>query len=189
MVMAWSLRLFVSGNPNKPESNHDRLYPAAAVDTPGKRTLRSIALRSASGLPTPNAAKTASYTTSGDASSGDYLLLANCSVGREDKNLWLYRLDKTKGIELLYAIDLKDDLTRPQAFNFDADLIASASGLRFFASTEEGLLWAGVVQASKLVPTRTAFVASDGGALIDLPADGSAVLAAARQLFLFSPSP
>lgn len=38
------------------------------MDTPGKRTLRSIALRSASGLPTPNAAKTASYTTSGDAS-------------------------------------------------------------------------------------------------------------------------
>jgi len=43
-------------NPNKPESDHDHPPPAADVHALGKRTLRNIALRSASGLPTPNAA-------------------------------------------------------------------------------------------------------------------------------------
>lgn len=51
---------------------------------------------------------------------GDYILLANCSVGRGDKNLWLFKINDTSETTMLDAIDLKDDQSRPQSFNFDA---------------------------------------------------------------------
>ena len=117
----------------------------------------------------------------------DYILLANCSVGRNDKNLWLFKIDAPEQITLVDAIDLKDDLSRKQSFNFDADLIKRESEYQFYASTEEGFLWAGVIEEDKLMPRKTAFVASDGGALLDFNEDQSTLLAAARKIYLFDP--
>ena len=118
---------------------------------------------------------------------GDYLLVANCSVGHDDNNLWLFEIGSATSINLLHAIDLKDDLSRPQSFNFDADLIDRSGELQFYASTEEGLLWAGQIQNGELVPIRTAYVASEGGALLDFNPSLSILLAAARKLYLFEP--
>lgn len=117
----------------------------------------------------------------------DYILLANCSVGRNDKNLWLFKIAAPEEINLVDAIDLKDDLSRQQSFNFDADLIQRDGKYHFYASTEEGFLWSGVIDEEKLVPRKTAFVASDGGALIDFNEGQSTLLAAARKIYLFNP--
>lgn len=117
----------------------------------------------------------------------NYLLLANCSVGRTDKNLWLFSIDTPDKLTLLDAIDLKDDLSRPQSFNFDADLVRQDDVYQFYASTEEGFLWGGELEENKLVPTKTAFIASEGGALLDFSDDLSTLLAAARKLYLFKP--
>lgn len=116
--------------------------------------------------------------------SGDFLLVANCSVGPEDANLWLYLLAESS-IKRLDSINLIADAERPQSFNFDADLERSGDSLRFYASTEEGLLWAGDVDQERLLVRRVTAVAADGGAFLDISADGRTLLAAARKLFLF----
>ncbi|MCP5057467.1 MAG: hypothetical protein GY937_12180 [bacterium] len=111
---------------------------------------------------------------------GDLLLLANCSVGSEDKNLWLFRISETK-ITLVDSVNLIQDQANTQVFNFSAVLVPRKGGLLFFASTQEGLLWFGTASATGLAvfpnPIR---VASEGGAA--LRASGSnAVLAAAAH--------
>lgn len=115
---------------------------------------------------------------------GDHLLVSNCSVGRGDKNLWLFKLESTK-LSLLDSINLIDDRSRPQSFNFDADLFQIGETLRFFASTEEGFIWAGTIASDKILPTNTAYVASDGGAFLDVSPSGKTVLAAAHRIYLF----
>jgi len=114
----------------------------------------------------------------------DNLLLANCSVGSDDYNLWLYKLSD-RGIELKDSINLIKDTSRHQSFNFDADLFEDTGVLRFLASTEEGILWAGRVEDSTLVVEKTASVASDGGALIDVAPSNKRILAAARKIYIF----
>lgn len=117
----------------------------------------------------------------------DYLLVANCSVGRDDSNLWLFEIGSSTSIAFLDAIDLKDDLSRHQSFNFDADLIMRSGKLHFCASTEEGLLWAGEIENGVLAPQKTAYVASEGGAILDFNPSLTTLLAAARKLYLFEP--
>jgi WD40 repeat protein len=116
--------------------------------------------------------------------SGDTLLLANCSVGSGDDNLWIYRISET-GFKRLDSINLIFDSSRPQSFNFDADLVFVNGELEFYASTEEGLLWAGKVDQDRLLITKSAPVAGDGGAFLDVNPTGKYLLAGARKLFLF----
>lgn len=115
---------------------------------------------------------------------GDTLLLANCSVGKDDDNLWLYDIS-AGSIKLVDSLNLIKDRSRPQSFNFDADLVNVNGTFQFYASTEEGILWAGKLVDTTLTVDRTAAIASDGGALIDIAGDDGPVLAAARKVFLF----
>ncbi len=72
------------------------------------------------------------------------LLVANCSVGPSDSNLWYYTLDrKNWTFELRDRANLIIDSTRPQAFNFNTVWGAYSGGPCWFASTEEGALWMG----------------------------------------------
>jgi hypothetical protein len=115
---------------------------------------------------------------------GDYLILANCSVGPADKNLWLYKITKTE-LKLLDAINLVVDSSLPQSFNFDVDLYDRARVPRFFSSTQEGLLWAGQIATNKIIIDGIGKVASSGGAILDVNKRGTFLAAAAHQLFLF----
>ncbi|QKV97019.1 hypothetical protein HUT19_39430 [Streptomyces sp. NA02950] len=75
---------------------------------------------------------------------GDAFLVANCSVGATDHNLWYYTVDrKTWGIVLRDRANLIADTNRPQVFNFNAIWGAYSGGPCWFASTEEGALWMG----------------------------------------------
>lgn len=79
---------------------------------------------------------------------GDSLLVANCSVGADDHNLWYYTVDRgTWGIVLRDRARLVADADRPQVFNFNTVWGAYSGGPCWFASTEEGALWMGTADA------------------------------------------
>jgi len=77
---------------------------------------------------------------------GQNLLIANCSVGSNDKNLWYYWIDASN-----FSVTLKDNAnlrvnpSAPQVFNFCTIWGVFNSQVGFFASTEEGALWVGTV--------------------------------------------
>lgn len=77
--------------------------------------------------------------------------MANCSVGQDDQNLWYYRMDlHTGSIELRDSFNLKVNLGAPQVFNFCTIWGLYQGGACFYSSTEEGALWMGTVDGSKL---------------------------------------
>lgn len=118
------------------------------------------------------------------AVAGDWLLVANCAVGADDRNLWLF--DLSSGAPVLRdAINLRQDAQRAQVFNFDVELVNSGDTPQFFASTEEGLLWRGEIRDGRLVATGQARIADQGGASIDASPDANRLAAAAYQVFLF----
>jgi hypothetical protein len=85
------------------------------------------------------------------AVNGQQLLVANCSVGSGDKNLWYYGIDFNDwSIQLRDSTNLKADSQAPQVFNFCTVWALDDSGLCFFSSTEEGALWMGRTQDQKL---------------------------------------
>lgn len=95
----------------------------------------------------------------------DYLIVANCSVGPNDKNLWLYRLENSQ-ITLIDSINLLKDISLPQAYNFSVQLAPIGEGIYFLASTQEGLLWLGSIMKDKLAVITNKKIACDGGAAI-----------------------
>jgi len=85
------------------------------------------------------------------AAFGQNLLVANCSVGPNDKNLWFYRVDlDTWQIALSDSTNLRVNPSAPQVFNFCTVWGLYQGGVCFFASTEEGALWMGNIQGGKL---------------------------------------
>lgn len=80
------------------------------------------------------------------AAVGHDLLVANCSVGPDDKNLWYYRVNSnTWTVTLKDSANLKVNPSAPQVFNFCTIWGKYNEGRCFFASTEEGALWMGTV--------------------------------------------
>jgi hypothetical protein len=77
------------------------------------------------------------------------LLVANCSVGSSDFNLWYYGLDEESWtFALRDRVNLKIDPDRPQAFNFNTVWGTYSGGPCWFSSTEEGALWMGTAASS-----------------------------------------
>jgi hypothetical protein len=87
----------------------------------------------------------------GVAALGKSLLVANCSVGPDDKNLWYYEMDFSTGaVELRDSVNLKVNPSAPQVFNFCTIWARYQGGACFFASTEEGALWMGTASGTNL---------------------------------------
>ncbi|GGZ15265.1 hypothetical protein [Streptomyces nitrosporeus] len=79
---------------------------------------------------------------------GDSVLVANCSVGPADHNLWYFTVDRsTWGVTLKDKANLIADSQRPQVFNFNTVWGEYSGGPCWFASTEEGALWMGTADA------------------------------------------
>jgi WD40 repeat protein len=77
---------------------------------------------------------------------GQNLLVANCSVGPDDKNLWYFWIDSNDwSITLRDSTNLKVNPNAPQVFNFDVIWALYGGGICFFSSTEEGALWMGTI--------------------------------------------
>lgn len=80
---------------------------------------------------------------------GRKLLVANCSVGSADRNLWYFDVDPVTGqLTLLDSMNLIIDTQRVQSFNFDVTWGQYASGPCWFAGTEEGALWMGTADTT-----------------------------------------
>lgn len=83
------------------------------------------------------------------ATRGRDLLVANCSVGSGDKNLWYFQMDfDTGSVDFKDSVDLKVNPNRPQAFNFSVVWGRFDGGVCWFSSTEEGALWMGTIGAN-----------------------------------------
>ncbi|MCE3268875.1 MAG: hypothetical protein K0R49_1127, partial [Burkholderiales bacterium] len=80
---------------------------------------------------------------------GDYLLVANCESGMDDKNLWLYHLTNKK-IDFLDSLNLKSNKSLLQVFNFSVAMGEQRKQTLFFASTQEGIIWYGFISNNKL---------------------------------------
>lgn len=77
---------------------------------------------------------------------GNHVLIANCAVGSDDKNLWYFVIDeKTWKGTLVDSKNLRVNASAPQVFNFCSIWGRSDGQPCFFASTEEGALWMGTV--------------------------------------------
>jgi hypothetical protein len=84
------------------------------------------------------------------ATLGQNLLVANCSVGSEDKNLWYYWINSDDwSITLRDSTNLKVNPDAPQVFNFDVIWALYSKGICFFSSTEEGALWMGTITSGQ----------------------------------------
>jgi len=103
---------------------------------------------------------------------GDYLLLANCSVGRGDKNLWLYKLQRDQ-VTPLDSTNLVKESSRQQVFDFSVALVPLGNDTFFFASTEEGLLWRGQVSGETLTVNGNEKVECEGGATLTYEPENS----------------
>ena len=82
------------------------------------------------------------------ATLGNKLLVANCSVGATDDNLWYFTINpSTWVLTLVDSINLIIDPAEIQSFNFDTKWGRYAGGPCWFAGTEEGALWMGTAEA------------------------------------------
>jgi hypothetical protein len=115
---------------------------------------------------------------------GDYLLLSNCSVGPDDKNLWLYRIHE-RGFELLDSVNLKVDPAREQVFNFCIDQAIVGGKQYFFSATQEGVVWIGFVQDDRLVSIGKQDVSTRIGAALAYEPDSRLLAVAGDNIHLF----
>ena len=115
----------------------------------------------------------------------DYLLLANCSVGSSDKNLWLYKVAADKFLPL-DAVNLVQDTSRKQVFDFSTQFTRFESSIYFLASTEEGLVWLGRVSNDKLETLNSLKLVDTGGAALATAPDSGVVSAVAYDIDLLT---
>jgi hypothetical protein len=84
------------------------------------------------------------------AAFGQNLLVANCAVGPDDKNLWYYWIDRNDwSITLRDSTNLKVNPNATQVYNFDVIWGLYSKGVCFFSSTEEGALWMGTITSDQ----------------------------------------
>jgi WD40 repeat protein len=116
--------------------------------------------------------------------SGDFLVLANCSVGHADKNLWLYRVHEG-GFELLDSVNLKVDGALDQVFNFCVDQAVVDGKHYFFAATQEGVVWMGLVENGHLAVLGKQDVSTRIGAALAYEPTSRLLAVAGDNLHLF----
>lgn len=80
---------------------------------------------------------------------GNKLLVANCSVGADDDNLWYFTVNtSTWALSLVDSANLIIDSAEIQSFNFDTKWGQYSAGPCWFAGTEEGALWMGTADSA-----------------------------------------
>jgi WD40 repeat protein len=117
---------------------------------------------------------------------GDKLLVANCSVGADDHNLWYFSIDPTTyELSLVDRVNLIIDPTEIQSFNFDVSWGRYSGGPCWFAGTEEGALWMGSADTTLEVIGYMGLGDGAIGAALDY-AEGGRLSAVIQNLFQFT---
>jgi WD40 repeat protein len=84
------------------------------------------------------------------AAFGQNLLISNCAVGPNDKNLWYYWVDGNNySVTLKDSVNLRVNPSAPQVFNFCTIWGVFNGQVGFFSSTEEGALWVGTIDQNQ----------------------------------------
>ena len=115
---------------------------------------------------------------------GDFLVLANCSVGAEDKNIWLYRIHEGR-FTLLPALNLKVNENAEQVFNFCVDQSVYNNKQYFVAATQEGVIWVRLVEDNHLTVLGKQNVSTRFGAALALQQDTNILSVAGDNIHLF----
>ena len=115
---------------------------------------------------------------------GDHLVLSNCSVGPDDKNLWLYRITENR-FELLDSLNLKVDPARHQVFNFCIDQAVVGEKQYFFSATQEGVVWVGLVENDRFVVMGKQEVSTRVGAALASDPDSRLLAVAGDNIHIF----
>ena len=112
------------------------------------------------------------------ATFGHNLLISNCAVGPNDKNLWYYWIDENDfKVTLRDSTNLRVNPSAPQVFNFCTIWGVFSNQVGFFSSTEEGVLWAGTIdrdQRLSVIGYQTVFGAL--GSALSFNVNGSLVV-------------
>ena len=109
-------------------------------------------------------------------SNGTDLLVANCSVGESDFNLWAFQVAPNGNVTPTDRVNLRVDPTAPQVFNFCTVWSDIPAGRCFFSSTEEGALWAGTLTGGKFDILGYQEVTSSLGSALAYDAEGKLAL-------------
>jgi WD40 repeat protein len=112
---------------------------------------------------------------------GDLLALGNCSVGKDDKNLWFYRV-ASDGPHLINSMNLVSDTAKAQVFDFNVQLLSVSNTPYFLASTGEGILWLGTLSQNSLVVLDNKRVSPDGAAALAYEPTNSVLTAIAYDI-------
>ncbi len=105
------------------------------------------------------------------------VLVANCSVGEDDKNLWYYTVDpRDWSITLKDSRNLRVNPSSPQVFNFCAIWGQTEGRPCFFSSTEEGVLWMGRIDSGQMVVLGYQTVYGNLGSAMAFNASGKLVV-------------
>jgi hypothetical protein len=84
------------------------------------------------------------------AAFGQNLLISNCAVGANDKNLWYYWVDGNNySVTLRDSVNLRVNPSAPQVFNFCTIWGIFNGQVGFFSSTEEGALWVSIIDQNQ----------------------------------------
>lgn len=109
---------------------------------------------------------------------GMSVLVANCSVGESDKNLWHFTTDHQRQFKQTDSINLRLNPSDPQVFNFDVVFGMHNNELCFFSTTEEGALWMGKVKDQKISIIGHKVMGHQLGAAVATTYTGKLVMAA-----------
>ena len=80
---------------------------------------------------------------------GDLLLVTNCTVGTDEPNLSLFRIepDRLTRLDSRYVVS---SASLPSIFSMDSTLVEMEDQLHFYLSTGEGTVWHGLVSDGRL---------------------------------------
>lgn len=124
------------------------------------------------------------------STAGQNLLVANCMVGENDKNLWYYWINDDWSISLRDSAKLQVAPHLAQVFNFDVIWGYYGGGLCWFSATEEGYLWMGSLDAGnaglKIIGNQS--VTQNLGAALGMTTGGDLAVVA-NNLYEFNTTP
>jgi hypothetical protein len=119
------------------------------------------------------------------ATLGDLVAVVNCAVGSADHNLWIYRISGNSLVPLGSHKLVLDELRDP-VFTFSVELFEFEGQPHFVASTEEGLIWLGMVKDNRIVVLNQMRMAIEGVGVLALNPQRQTVLAVGHKVQLFS---
>lgn len=118
---------------------------------------------------------------------GNRLLVANCSVGADDDNLWYFAINpSTWALTLLDSMNLIIDPAEIQSFNFDTIWGQYSGGPCWFAGTEEGALWMGTAGGTLQLIGNQPLADGAIGAALDFTTGPGRLVAVIHDLNQFS---